>query len=861
MPQVLKPSFAGGELAPALHARVDLSKYQSGVALARNFFVQAHGGMSNRPGLRLVGEVIGSPVLGYSDGRLIPFQFNTTDTYVLLFQPFTMRVIRNGAFVLETARTITGISQASPGVVTTSAAHGFSNGDEVYLSGIGGMTALNGRNVIVRNVTSTTFTMEDRNGTAISTATMPAFTSGGSVARVYQIATPYAAGDLPLLKFVQSADTMTITVPSAQPRTLRRNGHASWQLVAINFVPNITEPAAPTVTANTTGTTTYRYRITAVSAAGEQSIVSAATTITNGNAVANNTVSWTAVSGAASYNVYKEGSGLYGFIGRSTGTSFLDNNIKPDETDTPQILVQPFITANNYPGCVAYHEERQVYARTDAELQSIWFSQPASYGNFSTSIPTKDDDSIKIALVSRQVNEIRHLVSVGDLLALTSGGEWIIKPGGQSDVITPASISAKAQSYRGAAHVPPIVVGTMVLFVQDRGQIVRDLGYQYEVDNYTGNDLTLLSRHLFEGRAIREWAYAQAPSSLVWCVMDDGALLSLTYLREHEVWAWTRHDTAGDFRSVCTISEGSEDVAYFCVRRVINGQSRIFVERMATRLVLDVQDAFFVDCGLSLDIPCGVASLTRTSTVSVTVAPGHECSAGDLVDISGVLAINPAYPATSDDWEVPHPVNGRWRVLSVVDSTTITIGDPVTGVPVDGTAWPQHVNGSPTTGFSSQGKLRRAVSAVGGLHHLEGQQVAILANGDVQPLQTVTGGTVTLTRPASRIHVGLPYTSDLQTLRLDAGDGQLQGRKKSIPFVTIRMDRTRGLAGGPREDRLYELKQGPTAYDQPTGLLTGDYKLSVPGDWTTSGQLFFRQSYPLPATVLGIIPEVQVGQH
>jgi hypothetical protein len=159
------------------------------------------------------------------------------------------------------------------------------------------------------------------------------------------------------------------------------------------------------------------------------------------------------------------------------------------------------------------------------------------------------------------------------------------------------------------------------------------------------------------------------------------------------------------------------------------------------------------------------------------------------------------------------------------------------------------------------GELRRAVSTVGGLHHLEGQQVAILANGDVQPLQTVTAGAVTLTRPASRIHVGLPYTSDIQTLRLDAGDGQLQGRKKVIPFVTIRMDRTRGLAGGPREDRLFELKQGPTAYDQPTGLLTGDYKLSTPGDWTTSGQLFFRQAYPLPATILGIIPEVQVGQH
>jgi hypothetical protein len=860
MPAILKPSFAGGEIAPALHARVDLSKYQTGLALARNFFVQAHGGVSNRAGLRLVGEAIGDAVLGTSDGRLIPFQFNTTDTYVLLFQPLTMRVIRNGAFVLEAAASISAITQATPGVVTTSAAHGYSNGQEVYLSGLGGMTALNGRNVIVRNVTSTTFTMEDRNGSAISTASLPAYTSGGSVARIYQISTPYAAADLPLLKFVQSADTMTITVPSAQPRTLRRSAHNSWQLVVLNFVPDIAQPSAPTVTPNTTGTTTYRYKVVAVSTSGEQSDPSPATTITNGNATANNTVTWTSVSGAASYNVYKEGSGLYGFIGRATGLSFLDNNIKPDETDTPIILSQPFITANNYPGCVAYHEDRIVYGRTNAELQTLWFSQPAAYGNFSSSIPTKDDDAIKIALLSRQVNEIRHIVSVGDLLVLTSGGEWVVKAGQQSDVITPASISAKAQSARGSSHIAPIVVGTMVLYIQERGQIVRDLGYQFEVDNYTGNDLTLLSRHLFEGRTIREWGYAQAPYSLIWCVMEDGALLSLTYLREHEVWAWCRHDTAGEFRSVTVISEGGEDVAYFCVRRTINGQSRVFVERMASRLVLDVQDSFFVDCGLSLDNPVGVQSVGRLSTATVTVAPGHGCVVGDLVDISGVLAINPAYPATSDKWEVAHPVNGRWRVLSVVDTSTITIGDPVTGVPVNGTAWPAHVNSSPVYAFAQQGKLRRAVSVVGGLHHLEGQQVAVLANGDVQPTATVTNGQVSLTRPASRIHVGLPYTSDMQTLRIDAA-GELQGRKKAIPYVTIRMEATRGLAGGPREGTLYELKQGPVAYDTPTGLLTGDYRLSVPGDWGTGGQLFFRQSYPLPATIVGLIPEVVLGQH
>jgi hypothetical protein len=934
MVTLLKPSFAGGELSPSLHARVDLAKYQSGLALARNFFVQAHGGASNRAGLRYVGEVKASA----TRGRLIPFQFNTTDTYVLEFGELVMRVIKAGAYVLEAGKTITGITQASPGVFTTSAAHGFSTGDEVYLSGIGGMTALNGRNAIVTVTGGSTFTLTGRDGVAISTASLPAFTSGGTVARIYQIATPYAAADLALLKFVQSADTMTIVHPSYQPRDLTRTGDAAWTLSTVSFVPGITQPTGVTVTPATAGAVTYRYKVTAVATtSGEESLSGLNTTVrtitgatqanpcqitstahgfatgdtvwisgvvgmtelngreftitsTGANTFTlNNTdatgftayssggtaartfgittaaatlsstnyidVSWTAVAGAASYIVYREKSGAYGFIGRTQGSTFRDDNISPDMTDGPPDFALPFFGAGNYPGCVTYHEERKVYGRTNSKRQSLFLSQSGAYNNFSTSFPVDDADAIEVALVSRQVHEIRHLVSLGGLLVMTSGGEWVAKPGGQSDAITPTSLVVKPQSYRGGADVPPIVVGSMALYVQDRGQIVRDLGYKYDVDSYTGDDLTLLSRHLFEARTVREWAYAQAPWSVVWCVMSDGGLLSLTYLREHEVWAWSRHDTDGDFESVAVVSEGSEDVAYLLVRRVVGGVTRRYVERLASRQVYDVQDAFFVDAGLSLDVPVSIASITSANPPVVTTGAAHGLTTGDLVDIEGTLAFNPSFPASSDDRFVAHATAGQRYMVTVTGATTFTLRDYLTGAAVSGASW---------TALGRGGNVRRAVTTVSGLHHLNGKTVAILANGDVQPAQVVSGGTVTLDRAASRVHVGLPYVCDLQTLRLDVGgqpDGTMQGRKKVIPFVTIRMERSRGLAGGPRETHLKELKQGPDAYNTPTGLYTGDYKLSVPGDWATGGQLFLRQSYPLPATVLGLIPEVVFGAH
>ena len=851
MTSVLRPSFAGGELSPSLFARVDLAKYQSGLALARNFFIQAHGGAANRPGLRYAGEV----KVSATAGRLVPFQFNTTDTYVLEFGQEIMRVIKNGGYVLEADRVITGITQASPGVITTAASHGFSTGEEVYLEDIVGMTPLNARSAIVTVLSATTFSLTGRDGVAISTAAYPAYVSGGNVARIYQISTPYNAADLPLLKWVQSADVMTLVHPSYAPRDLTRTGDASWTLTTVSFAPAIAAPGAPTVTPRQTGSTTASYAVTAIGAGGEESLASAATTITNSHAQANNDISWTAVAGAVSYVVYKQGSALYGFIGRATGTSFWDNNIKPDESDTPQVAANPFPSSNNYPGCVTYHEERKIYGRTNTKRQSLFFSQPGAYNNFGTSTPTKDDDAIEASLVSRQVQEIRALLSLGNLVVMTSGGEWLAKPGGQSDAITPYSLVVKPQSYRGVSDVPPIVVGNMALYVQDRGQIVRDLGYKYEVDSYTGDDLTLLSRHLFEGRSVKEWGYSQAPYSIVWCVMSDGALLSLTYLREHEVWAWSRHDTDGDFESVAVVSEGSEDVPYFLVRRVINGQTRRYVERMASRQVYDVQDSFFVDGGLSFDNPVAISAITSANPAAVTTTTPHGLTTGDLVDIEGSQSFNPLYPLTSDDRFVPHATAGQRYQVVVTGANTFTLQDYLTGAAVNGSAW---------VAWGRGGNMREALTVFRGLEHLNGKTVSILANGDVQPPQTVVNGSVTLVRAASRVHVGLPYFCDLKTLALDAGPnagGTLQGRKKVIPYVTVRMERTRGLAAGPREDKLVEMKQGPSAYNTPTGLYTGDYKLSVPGDWSTGGQLFFRQSYPLPATILGLIPEVQLGQH
>jgi hypothetical protein len=197
-------SFTAGEISPRMEGRVTLDTYREGLADMTNLLVMPQGGVTRRPGTEFLGEIKDSS----KAARLIPFQFKTSDTYILEFGDQVMRVYRNGAQVLDASvKTITGITQANPGVITSNS-HGLSNGDEIYIDAIVGMTELNGRNYRVAGATTNTFTLVDLFGNAINTTGFTAYASGGTATEIYNIATPYAVADLPALRYVQSADTM-----------------------------------------------------------------------------------------------------------------------------------------------------------------------------------------------------------------------------------------------------------------------------------------------------------------------------------------------------------------------------------------------------------------------------------------------------------------------------------------------------------------------------------------------------------------------------------------------------------------------------------------------------------------------------
>ena len=343
---------------------------------------------------------------------------------------------------------------------------------------------------------------------------------------------------------------------------------------------------------------------------------------------AKNVLSWTASQNVDRYVVYKDTDGVYGYIGATKNTTFTDDNITEDSSDGPQEAINPFDQSGNYPRAVTLHEQRLTFASLASDPQAVFLSQSTILENFGAASPAKADDAITFRVRSKERQYIYSLVSTSAGLAMfTSSTEWMVAGGSNEDYLTPTNPIARPQTRRGSYFLPPLLVGDVIMYVQARGGVVRDFAYSFEDDTFNGPDRTILARHLFEHRKIVSWCYAQSPYSIVWAVLDDGTLLSLTYLREHDVWGWTPHETSGTVESVISLPEGDEDAVYITVKRTIDGEDYRFHERMASRRVTGMDDWFFVDCGLRYtgDPVTTITGLHHLNGMAVSVlADGYE---------------------------------------------------------------------------------------------------------------------------------------------------------------------------------------------------------------------------------------------
>lgn len=641
-------AFNGGELTPGLYSRAELAPFQTGVAVCRNFQVLPHGALENRQGTRYVLETKDSSKVS----RLIDFEYSAEQTIMLELGDQYMRFHDDAGTVLEAEVAITAITQADPGVFT-SVAHGLSADEWVYISAVVGMTEINGRFFIVNTVpTADTFTLKELDGTVLYTSALTAYTSGGTFERVYEIATPFLEADLFDIHYAQDADLMTFTHPDYTSQELVRTAATNWSISAESFTPTATAPLGLGVvgTGGDTAVTHYYKVTTLLEDTLEESVATTAVSVANDLTFrgAKNTLTWNTVTGAERYKIYSTSNdGVYGYIGETEdnggGTeTFIDRNILPDTTRTPPIARDPFSGADNYPGTVAYFDQRKVYGGTTNDPQSLFATRIGIDNNFHYSIPSRDDDSIIVKLKAQKIQQIRHLMPLDDLIVLTSSGVFKIDSAASDSVMTPTTIRSKTSEHIGAANTQPVLTKSSGFYVQALGSTVREVKYEFTNNGYTSIDHSILAEHLFKSYTIADMAYSRGPEPIIWAVRSDGTLLGETVVPEHEVKGWHRHDTVGgEFESVAVKQEGNEDVPYFIVKRTIDGRDVRYIETFASRQFDDLEDGFFVDCGLTYD---------GASTTSITNLNHLE---GQTVAVLGDGAVLPQQVVTDGAITLP----------------------------------------------------------------------------------------------------------------------------------------------------------------------------------------------------------------
>ncbi len=753
-------SFNVGEISPDVYARMDLEgKYPHAVKTLKNFISMAHGPAVRRMGTEFIAEAKNHD----KKCRLVPFEFNTDQAYILEYGDLYIRY----------------------------------------------------------------------------------FMDGGVIGAPYETVSTYTEAMLPDLDFTQMNDTMYIAHQEVAQRTLVRSGHASWALSDIDFIEGPFLPKNLTTTTLTPSATTGSITITA-----------------------------SAVTG-----INDDQGFLDGDVGRLIGIDYGGNwGVAEITAVTSTILVSATVVVdfnNNtakthwklgawseytgYPKTVTFDNDRLCWACSPTQPQSIWLSKVGIYIDHGISSPLVDDDALDLTVNTTKANAIQWIESARKFAIGTTGAEFWLTSATGDGPITALSKQRSPGSFYGCQDIKPVSVGGTIIFVRRHGKALQELAYNWEEDAFTGEDLTLLARHLTRTDPIIDMTFQREPFRVLWCVLESGRLISLTYYREHKVYGWAQHDTDGLFESVACIPGENENEVWFVVKRTIGGSTKRYIERMAESFKPDVHedttDAFYVDSGLTYDERQTVESISYANPGVFTLT-SHGYSDGDSITVraqypdSYYKKVDGRWTCTVDEDENLN--RERYEVYSST-ANTFQVKDEDGNV-VDLSS---HVEADVVT-------VGENISTVTGLSHLEGKEVSILADGEDVSGKTVTSGSITLGRSASVIHVGLSYTSDIETLppTIFTQQGSLQGALMQYKNLVLQIHESLGFSYGLDQDSLvpYEFADDSVPSGLPAPLFSGfTDEISFEGEDTREATMLIRQDQPLPLTVMAILSQVEIG--
>jgi len=681
----------------------------------------------------------------------------------------------------------------------------------------------------------------------------------------YEIPSPYAAADLFQLHYTQSADVLTLVHPNYPPSELRRLGATSWTLVPISFGPPLATPQG----------------VTAVASPGFKAIIASISTANP------------ALITTASNHTLALGDGIY--IANLTATisgnaTVMDGFYMVDKVpvDGSGNLINNELTVMDYSGNVLDSSGWSSYAATDSG-QPITIQYGTKIFNIVSpyAVQAIGPDGVSMSALSASASVLNNLNVPGSYNTVA----WQAVPGAQSynvykqynglwgyignttaltfadtNIATDMSITPGTPDpvFSGAGNYP----GAVCYFQQRRCFAGTTNGPDNVWMTNSGTE-SMVSYSLPSKDTDRiAFRVAALQADVIQHMIP---MLSLVLLTSESEFATSPGSTNAITPTNVSVVPQSYIGASGVQPSIIN-TSMVYAAARGGH-VRELGFAWTVNGYMTGDLSLRAAHLFDNLTIvdqayskspwpvvwfvssngkllGLTYIPDEQLGAWHQHDTQGTFESIACVAEGTEDVlyaVINRTIGGRTvRYVERMASRIINPKDPSTWFFVDAGASQTFTN---------------PVTTISGLDWLEGQTVAVLADGAVQPEKVVTGGAIALDHAAKVFQIGLPYTSDLETLpAVMQIDGYGQGRMKNINKAWVKVYLSSGVFVGPDADHLTEYKQRTTEpYGSPPALVNAELEVLNAPSWQQAGQALIRQQLPLPLDVVGLTLEVAIG--
>ena len=729
--------------------------------------------------------------------RLMDFEFSDEQAYVLEFGANYIRFYKDGGLLTEASQNITAVTQANPAVVTITS-HTFTNGDRIFVSGVAGMTQLNNREFTVANAAANTFELSGIDSTGFD-----AYTSGGTAAKIVEVTTTYSVTDIFEINHAQSADVLYMAHKDHAPAKLTRTTATSFTLNDIDFVDG------PYLDENDTNTTLYASADT-----GTVTITASANLFTSadvGRLIRFREVleveydEWEANKSYANNAFVRFNGHVYKHVTGSTQTS---GNTPPVHTE----------------GNETYGSLTWEYRHDDTGYVKITvFGSATSV----TAVVQEDDGGISVLP--------HNVVGSGNATKRWSLGAF----GGDQGFPKAVGFYEQRLYFAGTTGKPQTVFGSVSADFENQTPGTED---DAAVNLTIASDKVNVIRHLLPARFLQ--------------ILTTSAEFTLS-------------GGTGSTPVTPTNVNVLRETTFGCseVRPLRAGNSTILIQKGQEK-VKEITFDLDTDGLLGIDLTILADHIPRGGLTDMVWQQEPELIVWFVHSDGRLVGLTYDRANAAIGWH-DHDIGGNGVVESITaipsgaeDQVYVAVKRTIDGATVRHIEYLKPIEFGDDVGdafFLDSGLTYdgSATTTVSSLNHLEGETVAILADGATHADKVVTDGKVALDRSASKVHIGYNYTSTIETLRLEAGadDGIAQGKIKRIHGVTARFFNTVGAELGPDTSNLDRLpfRDSSMNMDEAVPLFNGDKEIYFPSGYENDARVIVRQSQPLPMTVLAIM--------